>query len=61
MNGDGTPHATHGSGANQAGSFSISMKPPLTYEQQIGLMRSRGLIIGDEADAAVRVEALRHN
>ena len=44
MNSNSTPHATHGSGANQAGSFSISMKPPLTYEQQVDLLRSRGLI-----------------
>lgn len=55
MNDNSTPHATHASGANQAGSFSISMKPPLTYEQQIGLMRSRGLIIRDEADAAAKL------
>ena len=55
MNSNSTPHATHGSGANQAGSFSISMKPPLTYEQQVDLLRSRGLIINDESAAAARL------
>ena len=55
MDVNSTPHATHECEANQAGSFSISMKPPLSYEQQIRLMKSRGLTICDEADAAAKL------
>ena len=45
--GNSTPHATHEYGANQAGSFSISMKPPLSFEEQLDLMIGRGLIVND--------------
>mgnify|MGYP005761415855 FL=1 len=51
MGSDSTPHATHDSGANQAGSFSISMKPPLSFSDQLSLMESRGLIVDDRASA----------
>ncbi len=49
-----TPHAP-GDGANQAGSFFAEMKPPLTFEQQIALMRERGLTIEDETSAISRL------
>ena len=55
MNDNSTPHATHVSGANQAGSFSISAKPPLTYGQQVDLMVSRGLSVEDETEAALEL------
>lgn len=45
--GNSTPHATHEYGANQAGSFSISMKSPLSFEEQLDLMIGRGLIVND--------------
>lgn len=40
---DSIPHATHGNGANQTGSFFISMKPPRSFREQLSLMESRGL------------------
>lgn len=43
-----TPHATHGSGANQAGSFFAKMKPPLSFDDQIALMHTRGIVIKDK-------------
>ena len=52
---DSTPRATHLSGANQAGSFSISMKPPLSFRDQLSLMESRGLIVNDEHSALKRL------
>lgn len=54
IHGDSTPHAP-GDGANQAGSFFAEMKPPLTFEQQLALMRERGLVIGDESEAIARL------
>lgn len=51
---DSTPHAP-GNGANQAGSFFIDMKPPLTFEQQLEHMKRRGLIVKDEAKAIARL------
>lgn len=52
---DSTPHATHEYGANQAGSFSISMKPPLSLEEQLELMIGRGLIVNDRLLAIRRL------
>lgn len=60
MSDNSTPHATHESGANQAGSFSILMKQPLTYEQQVDLMVSRGLAIEDREDAALKLSAANY-
>ena len=40
-----TPHASDGNGAaNQAGSFSLPMKPTLSFPDQLGVMENRGLI-----------------
>ena len=51
-----TPHARAGNGAaNQAGSFLFPMKPPLSFSEQIDLMRSRGLSIEDETSALKRL------
>lgn len=51
MTDNSTPHATRPSdGANQAGSFHVSMKPPLSFEKQLDLMAERGLVpmrVGD--------------
>lgn len=55
MSDNSTPHATHESGANQAGSFFISMKPALSFEGQLSRMRDRGLEIGDEGAALQRL------
>lgn len=60
MSDNSTPHATHESGANQAGSFCISPKPPLTYRQQVDLMVSRGLLVKDEADAALKLSEVNY-
>lgn len=53
--GNSTPHATHEYGANPAGSFSISMKPPLSFEEQLDLMIGRGLIVNDRPLAIRRL------
>ncbi|MDM8163045.1 Abi family protein [Collinsella intestinalis] len=52
---DSTPRATHESGANQAGSFFTPMKPPLSFTDQLELMRNRGLTVGDEELALRRL------
>ncbi len=50
---DSTPHACIGNeAANQAGSFALPpLKPALAYEQQVSLMRARGLTVPDESKA----------
>lgn len=55
---DSTPHASaiglSDDAANQAGSFSFSpVKPALSLERQVELLRGRGLTVGDD-DKAVR-------
>lgn len=50
-----TPHATHECGANQAGSFFTPMKPPLSFTDQLELMRDRGLVIDDEEQTLKRL------
>lgn len=55
MTTDSTQHASPGNGvANQAGSFCISMKPPLSRENQLSLMQRRGLVV-DDRDAALEL------
>ncbi|MBL3896592.1 Abi family protein [Bifidobacterium longum] len=54
MSVNSTPHASVHDTANQAGSFSFSqVKPALSFEQQVELMRSRGLAV-DDVDEAIR-------
>lgn len=49
-----TPHASASSAANQAGSFiSATMKPALSFTDQVQRMRTHGLVI-DDKDEAVR-------
>lgn len=52
MDTNSTPHASADGAANQAGSFSFSpLKPALSFDQQVQLMRERGLIVDDESEA----------
>lgn len=47
-----TPHASDGNGAaNQAGSFSLPMKPALSFSDQLGVMEGRGLDVEDRQSA----------
>ena len=48
-----TPHTTHGREANQAGSFHVSMKPPLSFDEQLDLMVERGLLV-DNRELAIK-------
>lgn len=51
-----TPHASSGNvAANQAGSSFAAMKPATSYGEQVALMESRGLAIGDRALAMRRL------
>ena len=50
---DSTPHACASGAANQAGSSVFStMKPALTFTEQVNRMRERGLVIADDDEAA---------
>lgn len=56
MTDNSTPHACPTSdAANQAGSFHVSMKPPLSFEKQLDLMVQRGLVVDDRELAIKRL------
>ena len=55
MTAESTQHASPGNGAaNQAGSFSLPLKPALSRSAQLSLLQKRGLIVRDR-DAALEL------
>lgn len=54
VNHNSTPHAS-GNAANQAGSFSLPMKPALSFSSQLDIMESRGLVVEDRSLALTRL------
>lgn len=58
-NNDSTPHA-RGNAANQAGSSFYPMKTAQTFEQQLSILRARGMSIDNDEAALERLQDLNY-
>ena len=56
---DSTPHAS-GNAANQAGSFLSPLPEATTFEQQLAMMKERGLAVADESFVLTRLQDLNY-